>query len=100
MHEVSNHTVVERSLRVKNKLGLHARPAAIIARTAQRFKAQIWIIDRNKKADAKSILDILCLAIPHKAAITIKVCGQDAVEAMDTLDALFERYCEDIASQE
>jgi phosphocarrier protein len=90
MHKTTENTVVERSFRVKNKLGLHARPAALIARTAQKFKAQVWLINHNKKADAKSILDILCLAVPHKAAITIKVSGQDAIEALNTLDDLFQ----------
>jgi phosphocarrier protein len=99
MHQASEPTVIQRSLRVKNKWGIHARPAAIIARTAQQFKAQIWIINRNQKADAKSILDLLCLAIPHKAAITIKVCGQDAMEAMETLGALLEGSCEDMTSR-
>ena len=99
MHDTSENTIVERSIRVKNKLGLHARPAAIIARTAQQFKAQIWIIDHNRKADAKSILDILCLAIPHKAAITIKVSGQDAVEALNTLNTLFEQSFDEITQQ-
>ena len=99
MHDTSENTIVERSIRVKNKLGLHARPAAIIARTAQQFKAQIWIIDHNRKADAKSILDILCLAIPHKAAITIKVSGQDALEALNTLNTLFEQSFDEITQQ-
>jgi phosphocarrier protein len=86
MHETSENTIVERSFRVKNKFGLHARPAALIARTAQRFKAQIWIIDRNKKADAKSILDILCLAVPYRAAIT-------------TLDDLFQQSFDETTEQ-
>ncbi|MGX9364740.1 HPr family phosphocarrier protein [Desulfoplanes sp. PS50] len=99
MHETSENTVVERSFRVKNKFGLHARPAALIARTAQRFKAQIWIIDRNKQADAKSILDILCLAVPYRAAITIKVSGQDALEALNTLDNLFQQSFDETIEQ-
>jgi len=99
MHDTIEHTILERSIRINNRLGLHARPAAIIARTAQQFKAQIWIIDHNRKADAKSILDILCLGIPHKATITIKVSGQDCVEALNTLNTLFEQSFDEMTQQ-
>ncbi|WP_462325120.1 HPr family phosphocarrier protein [Desulfoplanes sp.] len=99
MHDTPKMPTLERSLRITNKSGLHARPAALIAQTAQRFKAKIWIIAQDKKADAKSILDILCLAVPHESAITIKVCGQDATEAMESLKGLFETPFDEISQQ-
>jgi phosphocarrier protein len=71
-------------------MGLHARPAALIAQTAQQFQADIVIITDNKQANAKSILDILCLAIPYKAIITIQIRGHDAREAMEHIHTLFE----------
>ena len=86
---------IERSIRVKNKMGLHARPAGIIAQTAQQFQAEIVIIANDREADAKSILDILCLAIPYKAMITIKIHGHDALEAMEHLHLLFDHLVDE-----
>jgi phosphocarrier protein len=76
-------------------MGLHARPAGIIAQTAQQFQAEIMIIANDRQADAKSILDILCLAIPYKAMITIKIRGNDASEAMEHLYLLFDHLVDE-----
>ena len=83
------HTL-ERSITVTHPMGLHARPAAIIAQAAQQFQSEILIITRDKKADAKSVLDILCLAIPCNTAVTISISGYDALAAMEKIRTIFE----------
>jgi phosphocarrier protein len=72
---------VETQVMVSNKLGLHARPAALLARTAQDFKAEVRLACGGQEADAKSILDILSLAVGGGTALTIRSRGPDAEKA-------------------
>ena len=50
------------SLEVSNKMGVHARPAAMIVRIASRFKGEIWITKEDERVNAKSIMGIMMLA--------------------------------------
>lgn len=74
---------------VPDEAGLHARPAAKVAGVAQRFAARIEFHVGEHCADAKSILDILGLAAGEGCSIEIRADGEDAVEALDTLERLF-----------
>lgn len=62
--------------------GLHARPAALLAREAQRYAADILLISENGEVDAKSMLDVLSLAPPVGAELTLLARGEDAREAL------------------
>jgi phosphocarrier protein len=75
---------------VLNEQGLHARPAARLAQTAQRFQAAITIAMGAQEVDAKSILDILTLAAGHNANLELRAKGCDAAIALDELAALFQ----------
>jgi len=75
---------------VLNEQGLHARPAAKLAQTAQRFQAAITIVMGAQAVDAKSILDILTLAAGHRANLELRAKGCDALPALDELAALFK----------
>ncbi len=65
--------------------GLHARPAAKLAQEAQRFAADIRIESENGQADAKSMLDVLSLALSQDAALTLTASGPDARAALEEL---------------
>lgn len=65
--------------------GLHARPAARLAQEAQRYTSAIWLICDDSEADAKSMLDILSLAAPGDADVTLLADGADAREALKGL---------------
>ncbi len=81
---------------VKNDLGLHARPAARLAKEAQRFVSSIELVCGDHEVDAKSILDILTLAAPKGERMTIRVSGQDAEQALTSITRLFEsRFVEE-----
>lgn len=83
-------------VRVANEMGLHARPAAALAREAQRFESEIHLCVKDQKVDAKSILDILTLAAPHGHPMVITANGTDAEEALKTITELFKsRFGED-----
>ncbi|MBO4300962.1 MAG: HPr family phosphocarrier protein [Desulfovibrio sp.] len=79
------------SLRVSVGLrnGLHARPAARLAREAQRYSADILLISETGEVDAKSMLDILSLAPPADAELTLLANGPDAREALQGLARFF-----------
>jgi phosphotransferase system HPr (HPr) family protein len=74
---------------VLDDYGLHARPAAILARTAQLFKAESRLICGENSADAKSILDILALAASRNTELILECRGEDAASAGATLLRLF-----------
>jgi len=79
-----------RQVCVISEQGLHARPAAKLAQTAQRFASAITITCGEQEVDAKSILDILTLAAGHGANLTLRATGHDAGPALDELAALFK----------
>ena len=65
--------------------GLHARPAARLAREAQRYVADIQLSDGAGEADAKSMLDVLSLAPSANAELTLLANGPDALQALQGL---------------
>ena len=80
---------VTADVRVRNELGLHARPAAQLAQTAQRFEADIVLAVDGQEVDAKSILDVLTLAAPGGSDLCIRATGADARQAVDDLLDMF-----------
>jgi phosphocarrier protein HPr len=79
-----------RTLKLKNKLGLHARSAASIVKVVQQFKSKIYIEHKGQTVDGESILDILTLACPYGGKLTIKAEGVDATDAIKELETLVE----------
>jgi phosphotransferase system HPr (HPr) family protein len=80
--------VIRRSLRIRNRLGLHARAAARFVHTASRFRSQVSASRDGRTMDGKSILGILLLAAPQGTEIELLVDGPDEAEAMAALEAL------------
>ena len=70
--------VYETVVTITNDLGLHARPAALVAQTAQRFAARVSLVVAERRVDAKSILDILSLAAGKGTTLAIHGQGEDA----------------------
>lgn len=81
---------VIRKVKVKNTLGLHARPAAAIAKLLQKFKSDVTITYQQKTMNARSIISILMLTARKNAQVTLMAEGEDAEEAMDVLEVAFE----------
>lgn len=84
--------MVEVTLAIKNELGLHARAAARLVRTANRFQSNLRLerIDGSVSADAKSILNVLMLAASGGTQLRAIAEGQDEAEAIAALAGLFE----------
>jgi len=72
---------------IKNELGLHARPAAMIAKLASNAKSDIYILKNGQEADASSIIDILALACPKGSKIKIRI---DNIQDMKILYQIFD----------
>jgi phosphocarrier protein HPr len=73
---------------VRSTLGIHARPAAALAREAQSFTATIFLETERGRADAKSMLDILSLAASRGTLITVVAQGCDADSALNKIGGM------------
>ena len=80
--------IMEFNLLIENKLGLHARPAALLAQKASTFKSTIMICKGEKSANAKSIIGIMGLGVKQGESLLVKIEGIDADEAAATLKKL------------
>lgn len=81
---------LSRKIRVKNALGLHARPATVLVRLLQSTRASVMFTYRNETVNARSIMSILMLAATKNSFITVEVEGDDAHETMETIVSAFE----------
>jgi phosphocarrier protein HPr len=80
--------MLEVKLEIKNKVGLHARPAAMFVKTANMFKSSITVKNGNATANAKSILNLLTLGVGNGVVITVTADGEDAEQALNALQDL------------
>jgi phosphocarrier protein HPr len=78
----------EREARIVNKLGIHARPAAEIVKTAGKFKSSITIVRDDLEVNAKSIMGVMMLAAEFGSTIVLRAIGDDADAALDALAAV------------
>jgi phosphocarrier protein len=88
--EISNAIMVEKKLVVKNKLGLHARPAAMLVKTAAKFKSDVHLAREGQVINGKSIMGVMMLAANLGSELTLSVNGADENEALAALVNLFE----------
>ncbi|MDR2881371.1 MAG: HPr family phosphocarrier protein [Azoarcus sp.] len=68
-----------------NKLGLHARASAKLARLANSFVSEVWLERNERRVSAKSVMGLMMLAATQGATLTIETVGRDADEAMDRI---------------
>jgi phosphocarrier protein HPr len=78
----------EREVKIVNKLGIHARPAAEIVKTAGKFRSSVTIVRDDLEVNAKSIMGVMMLAAEFGAVIVIRAVGDDAEQALDALQAV------------
>ena len=80
--------MVEREVKIMNKLGLHARPAAEIVKCAARYKSDITIVRDDLEVNGKSIMGVMMLAAEFGSTIVLRADGPDESEAVEALAAL------------
>ena len=76
---------------VANKLGIHARPAAMFVKVANLYKSEIFVEKDEERVNGKSIMGLMMLAAGPGCTVTVETEGDDADQAMEDLAKLFER---------
>ena len=87
--------MVAKTVIIKNRAGLHARPAALIVKKANEFDADIYLELEDMKINGKSIMGIITLGANYKAEIIISADGKDEIQAVDAIANLFENRFEE-----
>src|SRR6267142_6868209 len=77
-----------REVRVSNKLGLHARPAAHFVKHVRTFRSEIWLVTGGGRYSASSLIDVLRANLDYGATATIEAHGLDAEDAVERLQKL------------
>ncbi|HEY2569774.1 MAG TPA: HPr family phosphocarrier protein [Candidatus Udaeobacter sp.] len=83
-----------REVRIVNKLGLHARPAAQFVKRVRSFRSEIWVIKEGKRYSASSLIDILRANLDCGATATLEAYGVDADEALEELQKVLAEFHE------
>jgi len=79
---------VNKTLTVVNKLGIHARPAAVFAKTANKFKADVFVEKDGETINAKSIMGLMMLAAGPGSKLLVVANGPDAEDAVKAIEEL------------
>lgn len=82
--------MVEKTVQIKNSMGIHARPAAKIVKLAAQYSSEIQITKDGLSINGKSILGVMALAAERGSEVTIRTSGNDESEAMENILKLFE----------
>src|SRR3954462_2061925 len=80
-----------KELVVQNKMGIHARPAAMIVRITNKFKADVFVEKDEEQVNGKSIMGLMMLAACKGSTVKFLATGADAPEMLNELEALFTR---------
>jgi phosphocarrier protein len=89
--------VIEKTVVIKNKQGLHARPAAMFVQIANKFDSEITVSKGKTNVNGKSIMGIMMLEAGKGSRVTLTVKGDDAEKAMGELERLLSGDIEDSA---
>ena len=81
---------IEKDISITNRLGLHARPAAMFVRIASRYRSEIWVSKDEEVVNGKSIMGLMMLAAGQGSKLHIRCEGPDADKAMEDLEALIK----------
>ncbi|MDX2109589.1 MAG: HPr family phosphocarrier protein [Verrucomicrobiota bacterium] len=84
-----------KELVVKNKMGIHARPAAMIVRIANKYPAEVYVEKDDEQVNGKSIMGLMMLAAGHGSKLRFTISGDKADDMARDLDNLFERKFEE-----
>lgn len=80
-----------KELVVQNKMGIHARPAAMIVRITNKFKSEVFVEKDEEQVNGKSIMGLMMLAAGKGSKVKFIVTGDDASQMLGELEALFAR---------
>ena len=87
--------MVEKEVTIKNRAGIHARPAALIVQTANKFDSQISFEKDEDRINGKSIMGIITLGAGYNTTLKVIAEGEDENEAVNAIVTLFENRFEE-----
>jgi len=87
--------VIEKVIPITNKLGLHARPAALLVQTASVFSCNVRIIKDDVEVNGKSVMGIMMLAAEYGSSLKVITDGRDEADAMSAIEKVFEKKFDD-----
>jgi phosphocarrier protein HPr len=82
---------IEKEMTVRNKMGLHARPAALIVQTANKFPCDVTLLKDGQNVNGKSIMGVLMLAAAQGTTVTVRAEGEDAQKCAEAIADLFAK---------
>jgi phosphocarrier protein HPr len=82
---------VQKEVTILNKLGLHARPAAMFVRAANKHRSEIWVEKAGEQVNGKSIMGLMMLAAGQGTKLIISAEGADAGQAIQELELLIQK---------
>jgi phosphocarrier protein len=87
--------MIEQTVKIKNRAGIHARPAALLVQTASKFKSKIFIEKDEDRINGKSIMGIITLGAGYDTVLKLIVEGEDEQDAVAALTYLFDSKFEE-----
>ena len=87
--------MVERMVTIRNRAGMHARPAALLVKTASEFESRIFIEKDSERVNGKSIMGVITLGATYNTPLKIIADGPDETQALDAIQKLFENRFEE-----
>ena len=87
--------MIKEKIEIKNRLGIHARPAAMIAQEAGKYQSDIFISKDGMEVNAKSIMGIMVIAAEQGSSIELSISGSDEFSALDGLKTVFSKIFEE-----
>ena|SRR5437764_6303059 len=86
----------EKEITIINRLGLHARPAALFVKVATRYRSDVWVKKESEEVNGKSIMGLMMLAAGQGSKLQIRCEGPDAERALEDIEELIKaRFNED-----
>ncbi|MFL6595835.1 MAG: HPr family phosphocarrier protein [Chthoniobacterales bacterium] len=93
---VSSGNRIEKEVTIVNRLGMHARPAAMFVRIASRYRSEVWVEKDGEQINGKSIMGLMMLAAGQGSKLKLCCEGADAAKAVEELEQLIaDKFNED-----
>jgi phosphocarrier protein len=87
--------MIQRTVTIRNRAGMHARPAALLVKTASSFASKIYIEKDNERVNGKSIMGVITLGATYNTELLVIADGPDEAQAVDAIEKLFESRFEE-----
>jgi len=86
-----DNNALSREVTIQNRFGIHARPAALFVKTANRFQSEIFVEKEGLRVSGKSIIGLMTIEGYQGAVLRITAAGPDALEALEALEELVQQ---------